>query len=74
MRNIVRSDGFASAALLGLPVMEVLDAGAFVSLAAAVIVAAALIALAWVLPMKESEQILDAYEREQQQPLGVSDA
>lgn len=44
-RNILRGDGLVSAALLGLPVMELVDARGFASLAAAIIVAVAALAL-----------------------------
>ena len=41
----LRSDGLAAAALLGLPVMEILDARGFASLAVAIVAMLALSAI-----------------------------
>ena len=45
----LRSDGLAAAALLGLPVMELLEGLDFANWAAALIAGLSLVLLAWVL-------------------------
>ena len=49
MRNTLRSDGLASVALLGLPVMELLEARSFGILAPAIMAALGFVLVAWLL-------------------------
>ena len=68
MTTTLRGDGLASAVLLGLPVMELLDAHNFAILAAAIVVAFVFIVLAWTV----QRAFEAACERDEQLPGDVS--